>query len=67
MYDAAEIVYETDLTPVLEALETLQQIQQAQFIQLHTDANLIFLAICGFAGVVLGCAVGVVICRMWGI
>lgn len=69
----SEVIYETlvsstDLTPVLEALNAMQQsLDQAnvRLEQLHTDASLIFLAVVLLIGVVLGCAIGFMIARMW--
>lgn len=69
----SEVIYETlvsptDLTPVLEALEAMQQsLDQAnvRLEQLHADASLVFLAVVLLIGVVIGCTLGVVLIRIW--
>lgn len=69
----SEVIYETlvsptDLTPVLEALEVMQQsLDQAnvRLEQLHADASLVFLAVVLLIGVVIGCALGIVLIRIW--
>lgn len=69
----SEVIYETlvsptDLTPVLEALEVMQQSldqMNAGLEQLHADASLIFLAVVLLVGVVLGCAIGFMFSRIW--
>lgn len=67
------IVYETNLRPVLQELEELQEFLGEQFqqfhvelLQLQTGVDLIFLAVGLTAGILLGCVVGFMICRMWG-
>lgn len=74
MEEGGSVIYETlvsptDLTPVLEALEVMQQSldkANAGLDQLHADVSLVFLALVLLAGVVLGCALGIVLIRMWG-
>lgn len=69
----SEVIYETlvsptDLTPVLEALEVMQQsLDQANAAleQLHADTSLVFLAVVLLVGVVLGCVLGIVLIRIW--
>lgn len=73
MEEGGSVIYETlvsptDLTPVLEALEVMQQsLDQvnAGLEQLHADVSLVFLAAVLLIGVVLGCAIGFMIARMW--
>lgn len=73
MEETGSVIYETlvsptDLTPVLEALEVMQQSldkANAGLEQLHTDVSLVFLAVVLFIGVVLGCAIGFMFSRMW--
>lgn len=62
------VVSPTDLTPVLEALETVQQslnLANQQLEQLHADDSLVFLALVLLIGVVIGCALGFMFSRMW--
>lgn len=73
MEEGGSVIYETlvsptDLTPVLEALEVMQQsLLQAnvRLEQLHADVSLTFLAVVLLIGVVLGCAIGFMFARMW--
>lgn len=73
MEEGGSVIYETlvsptDLTPVLEALEVMQQsLDQAnvRLEQLHADVSLTFLAVVLLIGVVLGCAIGFMFARMW--
>lgn len=73
MDEGSTVVYEvlaspTDLTPVLEALEVMQQsLDQANVAleQLHADVSLVFLAVVLLIGVVVGCALGFMFSRMW--
>ncbi len=73
MEETGNVIYETlvsptDLTPVLEALEVMQQsLDQAnvRLEQLHADGSLVFLAVVLLIGVVLGCAIGFMFSRMW--
>ena len=73
MDEGSTVVYEmlaspTDLTPVLEALEVMQQsLDQANVAleQLHADVSLVFLAVVLLIGVVLGCAVAFILVKMW--
>lgn len=55
------LVSPTDLTPVLEALAQAN----GSLEQLHADVSLVFLAVVLLIGVVLGCAIGFMIARMW--
>lgn len=62
------VIYETDLTPVLEALEVMQQsLDQANFRleQLHADVSLTFLAVVLVVGVILGCAISFMLVKIW--
>jgi len=71
--DGGEVFYEvlvspTDLTPVLEALEVMQQsLDQAniRLEQLHVDASLVFLAVVLLIGVTLGSAISFMLTKMW--
>lgn len=73
MEESGSVIYETlvsptDLTPVLEALEVMQQSLDKANVgleQLHVDASLAFLAVVLLIGVILGCAIGFMIARMW--
>ena len=73
MEDGGTVIYETlvsptDLTPVLEALEVMQQsLDQvsASLEQLHADVSLTFLAVALLIGVMLGCAIGFMFARIW--
>lgn len=73
MGEGGSVIYETvvsptDLTPVLEALEVIQQSLDrvnAGLEQLHADASLVFLALALLIGVVIGCALGIVLIRIW--
>lgn len=73
MEESGSVIYETlvspiDLTPVLEALEVMQQSldqANASLEQLHADASIIFLAGVLLIGVVLGCAIGFMFSRIW--
>lgn len=73
MEEGGSVIYETlvsptDLTPVLEALEVMQQsLDQAnvRLEQLHADVSLTFLAVVLLVGVVIGCTLGIVLIRMW--
>lgn len=73
MEEGGSVIYETlvsptDLTPVLEALEVMQQsLDQANATleQLHADISLVFLAVVLLVGVVLGCVLGIVLIRIW--
>lgn len=73
MEESGSVIYETlvsptDLTPVLEALEVMQQsLDKANcgLEQLHADVNLVFLAVVLLIGVVLGCAIGFMFSRIW--
>lgn len=73
MEEGGSVIYETlvsptDLTPVLEALEVMQQsLDQAnvRLEQLHADVSLTFLAVALLVGVVIGCTLGIVLIRMW--
>lgn len=73
MEEGGSVIYETlvsptDLTPVLEALEVMQQsLDQAnvRLEQLHADVSLTFLAVALLVGVVIGCALGIVLIRIW--
>ena len=75
MEETGSVIYETlvsptDLTPVLEALEVMQQSldkANAGLEQLHADVSLVFLAVVLFIGVVLGCTLGIVLIRKWRI
>lgn len=75
MEETGSVIYETlvsptDLTPVLEALEVMQQSldkANAGLEQLHADVSLVFLAVVLFIGVVLGCILGIVLIRIWRI
>lgn len=75
MEETGSVIYETlvsptDLTPVLEALEVMQQSldkANAGLEQLHADVSLVFLAVVLFIGVVLGCTLGIVLIRIWRI
>jgi len=68
--DEGAVVYEasTDLTPVLEALEAMQQSMleaNVRLEQLHADVSLVFLGVALIAGVILGCAVSFMLAKMW--
>lgn len=71
--ESGSVIYETlvsstDLTPVLEALEVMQQsLDQANVAleQLHADISLTFLAVVLLIGVILGCAIGFMFSRIW--
>ncbi|MCI8552390.1 MAG: hypothetical protein HFF56_05260 [Lawsonibacter sp.] len=73
MEESGSVIYETlvsptDLTPVLEALEVMQQsLDKANcgLEQLHADVSLVFLAVVLLIGVVLGCAIGFMFSRIW--
>lgn len=73
MEESGSVIYETlvsptDLTPVLEALEVMQQsLDKGNFglEQLHVDISLVFLAVVLLIGVVLGCAIGFMFSRIW--
>lgn len=73
MEEGGSVIYEplvspTDLTPVLEALEVMQQsLDQAnvRLEQLHADVSLVFLAVVLLIGVILGCAIGFMFARIW--
>ena len=68
---------EPDLTPVLIAMDGLQRSMNdalaamEQFAvsleQLHADISMMFLGIVLLVGVVLGCALGFMFVRMWGV
>lgn len=64
----SDAMSQTDLTPVLEALETVQQLLDqinVRLEQLHADASLVFLALVLIVGVILGCAVSFMLVKMW--
>lgn len=71
--DEGTVIYETvvsptDLTPVLEALEAMQQTLDQVNVgleQLHADTSLVFLAVALLVGVVIGCALGFMFSRIW--
>ncbi len=71
--DEGAVVYEalvspTDLTPVLEALEVMQQSldeTNVRLEQLHADTSLVFLGVVLVVGVVIGCAVSFMLAKMW--
>lgn len=71
--DEGTVIYETlvsptDLTPVLEALEVMQQsLDQAnvRLEQLHADTSLVFLGVALVVGVILGCAVSFMLTKIW--
>jgi len=71
--DEGGVVYETlvsptDLTPVLEALEVMQQsLDEAnvRLEQLHADTSLVFLAVVLIVGIILGCVVSFMLTKMW--
>lgn len=73
MEEGGSVIYETlvsptDLTPVLEALEVMQQsLEQAnvRLEQLHADVSLVFLVVVLLIGVILGCAIGCMFSRIW--
>lgn len=73
MEEGGSVIYETlvsptDLTPVLEALEVMQQsLDQAnvRLEQLHADVSLVFLAVVLLIGVILGCGIGFMFSRIW--
>lgn len=73
MEEGGSVIYETlvsptDLTPVLEALEVMQQsLDQAnvRLEQVHADVSLVFLAVVLLVGVILGCAIGFMFARIW--
>lgn len=73
MEEGGSVIYETlvsptDLTPVLEALEVMQQsLDQAnvRLEQVHADVSLVFLAVVLLVGVILGCAIGFMFSRIW--
>lgn len=73
MEEGGSVIYETlvsptDLTPVLEALEVMQQSldrANAGLEQLHADTSLVFLAMVLLIGVVLGCAVSFMLVKLW--
>lgn len=73
MEEGDSVIYETlvsptDLTPVLEALEVMQQsLEQAnvRLEQLHADVSLVFLVVVLLIGVILGCAIGFMFSRIW--
>lgn len=61
-------VFSTDLTPVLETLEGMQQSMDQANIrleQLHADVSMIFLGVVLIAGVILGCAISFVLAKIW--
>lgn len=68
-----EVIYDvlvspTDLTPVLDALEVMQQsLDQANvgLQQLHADVSLVFLGVALIAGLILGCALGFMLVKLW--
>lgn len=72
MEEGGSVIYETlvsptDLTPVLEALEVMQQSldqANAHLEQLHADVSLVFLAVVLLIGVILGCAIGFMFARI---
>ena len=63
MEEAVVEVLETgsDLTPVLEALEGINNSLQ----QLQANTDYIFLAVCLLAGVVVGCCLGWLLHDLW--
>jgi len=71
--DEGAVIYEalepsTDLTPVLEAMEVMQQSlveANVRMEQLHADVSLVFLGVALIAGVILGCAVSFMLAKMW--
>ena len=73
MEESGAVIYETlvsptDLTPVLDDLEIVQQLLKLvnqQLEQLHADSNLVFLAVALLVGVVIGCALGFMFSRIW--
>lgn len=73
MEESGSVIYETlvsptDLTPVLEALEVMQQSLDKANVgleQLHVDASLAFLAVVLLIGVILGCAVSFMLVKIW--
>ena len=73
MEETGSVIYETlvsptDLTPVLEALEVMQQsLDQANvgLEQLHADVSLTFLGVTLLIGVVIGCAVSFMLTKIW--
>lgn len=73
MEEGGSVIYETlvsptDLTPVLEALEVMQQsLEQAnvRLEQLHADVSLVFLVVVLLIGVILGCVIGFMFSRIW--
>lgn len=63
------VVSPTDLTPVLEALEVVQQSLDhinVRLEQLHADTSLVFLGVVLIAGIVFGCAIGFMFTKFWG-
>lgn len=73
MEEGGSVIYETlvsptDLTPVLEALEEMQQsLDQANAAleQLHVDTSLVFLGVVLLVGVILGCAISFMLVKIW--
>lgn len=73
MEEGGSVIYETlvsptDLTPVLEALETVQQSLDQGNVglqQLHADVSLTFLALVLIVGVILGCAMSFMLVKIW--
>lgn len=66
IYDV--LVSPTDLTPVLEALEVMQQsldLANLQLEQLHADVSLVFLGVALLIGVVIGCAMSFMLTKIW--
>ncbi len=66
IYEALEP--SADLTPVLEAMELMQQSlveANVRLEQLHADVSLVFLGVVLIAGVILGCAVSFMLAKMW--
>lgn len=64
----SDAMSQTDVTPVLEALEAVQQLLDqinVRLEQLHADASLVFLALVLIVGVILGCAVSFMLVKMW--
>ena len=73
MEETGSVIYETlvsptDLTPVLEALEVMQQSLDRANVgleQLHADVSLTFLGVVLLIGVVIGCAVSFMLTKIW--
>lgn len=73
MEESGSVIYETlvsptDLTPVLEALEVMQQSLDQVNVgleQLHADVSLTFLAVVLLIGVILGCAISFMLVKIW--